>query len=92
MSEVTMEKKETMREKVKGFYQKHELGFVQLGACVSGLAAIGAGCWLGNACAAGRMELGLRRMFDVNPELESGFLNTIKLLKEIDEKRNANFK
>lgn len=47
MSEVTMEKKETMREKVKGFYQKHELGFVQLGAYVAGLVVIGAGCWLG---------------------------------------------
>lgn len=92
MSEVKNGKKETVREKVKGFYRRHEVGFVQLGIYVTGLAAIGAGCWLGNMYAIGKTEAVLRRMFDVNPELESGFLSTIKQLREIDEKRNANFK
>lgn len=92
MSEVRNGKKETKVDKIKGFYKKHRWDFRMLSVCVTEVAVVGAVWWLGHDYATSKMQAGLTRMFDVDHEFETRFLSTIKQIKEIDEKRNANFK
>lgn len=92
MSEVKNGRKEPIGQKVKRFYKKHEAGLFELSVYAVCAAAVGADCYAGNIYARGKIDAGLRRVFDVNPDLETGLRSAIKQLDEIDKARNENWK
>lgn len=73
-----------IKEKLKGFYDEHELAInsVIFGACIGGACV--SSYILGSKNMKYRFTLGMTRVRDRNPELGIELMNTLKELKEND--------
>lgn len=75
-----------IKEKLKGFYDEHELTIdsVIFGACIGGACVFS--YILGSKISEYNIALGIRRVCDRNPQLGIELMNTLKELKENDAK------